>query len=107
MSYSIELSKDQYEIHEAVEKINEELFLKFDKLGKLDYLPILSYQFGAGLAVINLSIPSEMTIPEFPIWFSENDDRIYYEGSDKYETFYKYIKRKFLLIKKELNNIKL
>ena len=34
-------------------------------------------------------------------------DRIYYEKGDKYETYYKFIKRKFLEIKENINKIKL
>lgn len=44
---------------------------------------------------------------EITLYNSENNDRIYYEKSDKYETFYKYIKRKFIEIKEEIYSVKL
>ena len=36
-----------------------------------------------------------------------DDDRIYYEKSDKYETWYQLIKRKWRIAKDEVNMIKL
>jgi hypothetical protein len=57
---------------------------------------------------ISLTIPSEKNIiPEIQIYHSEDNDRIFYEKSNKYETYYKFIKRKFIEIKKEINSIKL
>jgi len=46
-------------------------------------------------------------IPEITIYHSENDERIFYEKGNRYETFYKYIKRKFMEIKNEIYSIKL
>lgn len=96
------MNEEQKEIFDAVEKINEELFKKYNKLDKIDYLPIVSCRFGSGYSTISISIASEFQIPEFNIYFSEQDDRIYYEKSNKYETFYKFIKRKFRMIKEEI-----
>jgi len=105
--FIIKISIERFEIIEAVDKINDELYDKYNKKDKLDYLPVLSYSFGQNYSAITLSIASENDLPEFSIWFSEKDDRIFYEKSDKYESFYKFIKRKWLIIKDELNNIKL
>lgn len=87
----------------AIKEINEELFKKNKNKGSLsvtisdDYLAINFHPTWVAPVIL----------PQIHIWDSENDDRIYYEKSDKYETFYKLIKRKFLLIKRQLNDIKL
>jgi hypothetical protein len=56
-----------------------------------------------------MSIPStnDCDLPEINLYHSENDNRIYYEKSDKYETFYTFIKRQFREVKNQLNSIKL
>ena len=109
------MNKEQQEAFDAVTKINEELYKKYSKpdpknqfgYNRLDIMPIVSIRFAGTYMLISISIPSEHQLPEINLYWSENDDRIYYEKSDKYETFYKYIKRKFLLIKDEINNVKL
>jgi hypothetical protein len=101
------MNNEQKEIFDAVEKINEELYTKYAKINKVDYLPTVTCSFGGNYSFISISIASEFNIPEINIYFSENDDRIYYEKSDKYETFYKYIKRKFKLLKEEIYSVKL
>ena len=75
----------------------------------LDYTPIVSIMLVDEMIFINLSIPSDFNVnlPEFNLYSSLNDDRIYYETVDRYETFYKLIKRKFLLIKQTINKVKL
>lgn len=106
----------QKEALEAVGKINTELYKKYSKLDAKDkykdwisITPMLSITISGNYTFIGLSIPSKNTcsIPEFHIYNSEDNDRIYYEKSDKYETFYKFIKRKFIEIKNEVNLIKL
>lgn len=82
--FIIKTSQERFEITEAVDKINDELYNKYSKKDKLDYLPILSYSFGQNYSSITLSIASENCLPEFSIWFSEKDDRIFYEKSNKY-----------------------
>lgn len=91
----------------AVQKINEELHLKYKS--KEDFCPALCVVFSNSHTFISLSIPSyfELSIPEIPIYSSINDDRIYYEKSDKYESFYKFIKRKFKLIRTEIYNTRI
>lgn len=110
------MTEEQKEAFEAVEKINEEIFKKYDKLNSKDLyvdwiarMPIVSIIFAGNYTLINLSLSStnECELPEFHIYNSENNDRIYYEKSDKYETFYKFIKRKFIEIKKEINKVKI
>lgn len=109
------MTEEQKECLDVVEKINEELFQKYDKLDKLDSFkdwhsirPILSCTIADYMILISLSIPSEYgEVPEIHLYNSENNDRIYYEKSDKYESMYKFIKRKFLEVKISLNEIKL
>ena len=105
------MTKEQQEAFEAVEKINNELYKKYSKkdpknfnYDSLDKMPIVSITFAGVYTFIALSIPSplEIEIPEFRIYNSENNDRIYYEKGDKYETYYKFIKRKFLEIKENI-----
>lgn len=96
-------STEREEIIAAVDKINEELYIKYNKLNMLEYTPIVSYAFGGVYSNISISIASKLNLPEISIWFSEQDDRIFYEKSNKYEAFYSYIKRKFRLIKNEIN----
>jgi hypothetical protein len=110
------MTEEQKEAFEAVNKINEELFKKYNKKNENDIykdwlavMPIVSITFASGYILIELTIPSTNTcqLPEFVIYNSEDNDRIYYEKSDKYESFYKFIKRKFIEIKQEICNIKL
>lgn len=102
MNYN--MTNEQKEAFDAVNKINDELYKKY---GKKDTLPMLSISLANEMFFISLCIPSEIYLPEIQLYHSVNDDRIYYEKSDKYETFYKLIKRKFLQVKSELNAIKL
>jgi len=108
------MNEEQKSAFDAVEKINDELFIKYDKLNTedgfkdwLSIMPELCITFCNGKISISLSIPSENYLPEIYLFNSEQDDRIYYKKSDKYETFYKFIKRKFIEIKKEIYEIKL
>lgn len=110
------MTEKQQEAFDAVTKINEELTKKYlKKQAKdpfsnwLDYIPILTVTLANDMIIINLSIPSdfEVSLPEIHIYSSFNDDRIYYEGVDRYESFYKLIKRKFLLVKETINKVKL
>jgi hypothetical protein len=110
------MTNEQQEVFEAVDKINEELYKKYSKkdpknfnYDSLDKMPIVSVTIAGPYLSIGIGIPStdKCFLPEFNIYNSENNDRIYYEKSDKYETFYKYIKRKFREIKEELNAIKI
>jgi hypothetical protein len=89
----------------AVNTINDELIDKYS--GKCDgFPPILSITKAHNIFLIALSIPSNEGI-ELQLFCSENDDRKYYEKTDKYESFYKFLKRKFLLVKEQINSVKL
>lgn len=109
------MNSEQKEAFEAVEKINEELYKKYSKkdpknfnYDSLDLMPILGITFAGVYMFITLSIPSKNQIlPEITIYHSEDNDRIFYEKSNKYETFYKFIKRKFIEIKEEIYSVKL
>lgn len=99
------MTQEQKEAFKAVEKINEENFCKYGA----DAMPILSITFADYMTFISLSIPSKMStdIPEIHLYNSENDDRKFFEKSNKYESFYKFIKRKFIEIKEEIYSVKL
>jgi len=110
------MSEEQKQAFDAVDKINQELFNKYSKKNpknfnrdSLDKMPIVSICFAGCYMFINLTIPhtDKCHIPEIVIYHSENNDRIYYEKGDKYETFYKFIKRKFIEIKEEIYSVKL
>jgi hypothetical protein len=101
---------EQKEAFNAVQRINDELMKKYSSKDKdIDYMPQLSVMFVNTMIFISLSIPSDMSVqlPEIPIYSSIHDDRIYYEKSDKYETFYKCIKRKFIEVKTAIYETKL
>lgn len=101
--------KDHTKILSAIDKIEEELYNKYKRRDlDLNMMPTLSVLVSSIYLSINISIASKNNyIPEINLWNSDNDDRIYYEKSDRYETFYKLIKRKFREIKNEINEVKL
>ena len=110
------MTEEQKEAFEDVEKINAEIFKKYDKLNqKDDYvdwiskMPIVSITVAGNYMFIGLSLQSTKTcsLPEITIYNSEDNDRIFYEKGNKYETFYKFIKRKFIEIKEEIYSVKL
>jgi len=110
------MTQEQTEAFDAVERINGELFKKYNKLDEKDAfkdwiakMPILSVTVAKNYLFIGLSIPSSnvCVLPEITIYSSENNDRVFYEKSNKYETFYKFIKRKFIEIKEEIYSVKL
>lgn len=112
----VKMTQDQKDAMEAVERINGELFKKYNRLDENDVhtdwiakMPVLSMTIAGNYFFIGISIPSSdvCELPEITLYNSENNDRIYYEKSDKYETFYKYIKRKFIEIKEEIYSVKL
>ena len=100
------MNKEQKEAFKAVEKANDKLFKKYDKNNELDYLPIFTIVIAGNMFFITLSIPDNYNSQEINIFNSENNDRIYYEKSDKYETFNRLIKRKFLEAKEEIYDVK-
>lgn len=100
---------EQTEAFEAVEKINDELFNKYHKQKNIDNMPVVSITFSGSDMSIYLIIPLINYYPclEIPIYDSDDDDRNYYEKSNKNESFYKFIKRKFIEIKGCINEVKL
>lgn len=104
------MTMDQKLAYDAVEKINSEIKYKWNKANKdKDFMPIVSITFADTMFFIGMSIPSyfSLDLPEIHLYNSVNSDRIYYEKSDTYESFYKLIKRKYLMVKDELNKVKL
>lgn len=102
------MTEKQIEAFNAVKVINKELDKKWLNKDR-DYQPILTITFAKHYIFISLSPSSDLSLnlPEINLYNSHHCDRLYFHKSDKYETFYKLIKRKFLLIKDELNNLKL
>lgn len=94
------LSEKQIGAIEAVQRINNEIH---DKFGWNSDHPVLSVSIAGWYLLINISIGSQ----ELLLYSSEDDDRIYYEKSDKYEEWYSYIKRKFREVKEEIEKVKL
>jgi len=98
------LSEEQEKCLKAIQKINNE---QHDKVGWEDHGDLLSMTICSYHFVITLNINHNLFDAEVNLYNSGNDDRIYYEKSDKYEEWYSFIKRKFREVKSELNNIKL
>jgi hypothetical protein len=95
------LTEKQIEAINAVQKLNNEFH---DKFGwSSPDLPMLSITICSYMFFISLNSLEQ----EIKLFNSEQDDRIYYEKSDKNEAFYSYIKRKFREEKSKLNKIKL
>jgi hypothetical protein len=96
------LSEEQINAIKAVQKINNEMYDKegWENHDTLLSITICSYMFSITLNVNKIN-------GEFDIYNSGNDDRIYYEKSNKYEEWYSYIKRKFRELKIDLDDIKL
>lgn len=95
------LNEKQKEALEAVQKLNNEMHDKFGWDNPL--LPIFSISIAGFYTFISLWIGEH----EIKLYNSEEDDRIYYEKSDKYESFYTYLKRKFRVYKSNLEDIKI
>ena len=94
------MTTKQQEAFDAVQKINDELFLKYNDSTP----PTVSITFANRMIFISVSLPD---LPEIHVYNSEDDDRIYYEDGDTYESFYDFIKRKFNFIKEEIYAIEL
>lgn len=96
------LSEKQLKCLEAVQKINNEMHDK-EEGGNHDTLlsvTICGWYFSVVLNVNKCNT-------EIALYNSEQDDRIYYEKSDKCEEWYSFIKRKYRETKNILNAIKL
>jgi len=96
------LSEEQIGAINAVQRINNELYDKFGFNVDWEH-PLLSCTISSYYMSIEINI-NEITLP---LYNSSNNDRIYYEKSNKYEEWYSYIKRKFREIKQLLDSLKL
>lgn len=95
------LNGEQEEALKAVQKLNSEMHDKFEWNNPL--LPIFSITIAGFYTFISLNIGEQ----EIKLYNSELDDRVYYEKSDKYESFYIYLKRKFRDYKNNLEKTKI
>ena len=98
------LSEPQLECLQAVQKINNEMH---DKEGWEDHDTLLSITICSYHFFVTLDINKVDTKIDLYSSAWEGESRIYYEKSDTYETWYKFLKRKYRDIKKELESIKL
>lgn len=89
---------EQEEIFEAVDKANEKFYEKYG-----DNQPILCVTVAQFITLISISIGEY----ELHLYNSEEDDRIWYEDSCKYEEWYSYLRRKFREVKSKINSYKL
>jgi len=89
--------------------LNDILYEKYSTSKNLDidYLPIFSITFAAHYFFISLSIPGAHEGQEFHIYSSENNDRMYDEDTDSYESFEVFIRRKLDEITYDINKIKI
>lgn len=96
------ITKEQLECLQAVQKINNKMHDKggWDNHNSLMSMLICGYHFG-----VTLNLNSADT--EIQLYNSSQDDRIYYEKSEKYEKWEPFLKRKFRQVKEQINNIKL
>lgn len=96
------LSEEQQKCIEAVQRINNEMHEKegWQEHDTLLSVTICSYHFFVCLDINNANA-------KIDLYNSSNDDRIYYEKSDKYEEFYSFLKRKYREAKDIINEIKL
>lgn len=103
------MTQEQQEVFDAVEKINQELYKKWSKKKDLDNMPLLAVTFAGKYITVSMNMCYDATykLPEIWIYNSWENDRIYYEKSDKYESIYKYIKRKWRQIKDQIEFTKL
>jgi len=95
------IKDEQKALIEACNRINNEMH---DKQGWRNHDVFVSCTFASCYIIINMTINQI----ELPLYCSaNNDDRIYYEKSDKYENWYPYIKRKFREVKEQIYDVKL
>ena len=96
------LSEEQHNCIGAVQRINNEMH---DKEGWENHDTLLSVCMCGYYFFVTLNINKANA--EITLFNSSNDDRIYYEKSDKYEEFYSYLKRKYRETKDIISEIKL
>lgn len=96
------MNEKQKEAFEAVQQINEELYVKYEH--NMNQLPVIAITFADIFMSISILIPN---FPEINLYPCEDDDRIFSEKTGDYEPFYYFIKRKFCIIQEEINKVKL
>ena len=97
------INKEQLACLGAVQKINNELH---DKEGWNKYSTLLSISICSYFYAVTIKLNSADT--EIDLFNSSNNDtRIFYEKSNKYEEWYSFLKRRFREIKSEINSVKL
>ena len=96
------LSDDQRDCLIAIQKINNEMH---DKEGWESHDTLLSMSICSYMFFVSININKANT--EIKLFSSEDNDRVFYEQSNKYEEWYSYIKRKYREAKLTLNKIKL
>jgi hypothetical protein len=84
-------------ILEATTKLNEYLY---------DELKLENSLFSVTIYGYITSISFNIEDIEIPIWNSENDDRLFFENSNEYEPFERFIKRVWKEKLKIINKIK-
>lgn len=100
------MTEEQKEALDAVNKINDKLVGEYSECDNLEMVPMLSITFVDVYFFISISIPDEFNGQEIKLFNSENNDRVFYEKTNEYETIYDTITRRFLQIKKQIRNIK-
>lgn len=89
---------------DAVQRINEELYEKHQ-------LADGGTKIALGITVIDFFCEIKIYFfeenIELLLYNSENNDRIYNDKSDEYESIYVYLKRKFKELKKLINSVKM
>lgn len=83
---------------EAVDRINDELN---EKYGKSFFPPSVSIEIYGEYIGFNYHLPSSLVT--IPLSDGAEDDRLYNENDDSYESYYSYIKRKYDTILIQIN----
>lgn len=102
MKVKDDLSIEQQKCIEAVQRINNEMH---DKEGWENHNTLLSVTICGFQYAVDMYI--DKANAEINLFNSENDNRIFYEKSNKYEEWYTYLKRMYREAKTILNDIKL
>jgi len=102
------MTTEQQDVLQAVEQLNDELYIKYLDNVSLN-APVIAVTFiGDIFAVtINLVNYENINIPEFQLFNSVENDRIFYESTNEYETYYHFIIRKYNEIQNEICKYKL
>ncbi len=108
------ITGEEAEIRAAVDKINDKIYKKYEKLGSGDefnhwfnLMPAIVVTSTGYITAVSVSIPTEDIPPiEIHLFHTEDNDRIYYEGTDTYESWFKYTQRKWRDVKNVIGFVK-